>query len=109
MEEGGRPASQAEPRLQRVTLGTRSGARAMGTRGRPEAGFAPLTLRCGLWVLFRMIQKKAGEERERSLCGSTPPGGVWTCDGSGGTGRPGGRWACRNGGVLVSRSRRTAQ
>ena len=88
MEEGGRPASQAEPRLQRVTLGTRSGARAMGTRGRPEAGFAPLTLRCGLWVLFRMIQKKAGEERERSLCGSTPPGGVWTCDGSGGAGRP---------------------
>ena len=46
--EGGRPATQAEPRLQRVALGTRSGARATGTRGRAEAGLAPLTPRCGL-------------------------------------------------------------
>lgn len=64
MEEGGRPAVQAEPRQQRVTLGTRSGAWARGTSGRAEARLTSFSPRCGLGVLFRMIQKKAGEERE---------------------------------------------
>lgn len=62
MEEGGRPAVQAEPRQQRVTLGTRSGAWARGTSGRAEAHFLQPEVWAG--VLFRMIQKKAGEERE---------------------------------------------
>ena len=103
------PPPGPSPQLQRVTLGTQSGARATEIRGRAGAGLAPLSPRCGLGVLFRMIRKKAGEERERSLCGSVPPGGVQTCDESRGAGRPGGRWDCRNGGVSVSRIRRTAQ
>lgn len=66
-----------EPRQQRGDPGNPIRSQGQGDQAAgPRLGSTSLSPRCGLGVLFRMIQKKAGEEGNEACVEGALPGGV---------------------------------